>query len=204
MPEDNNDLMAQRIKELRMKNNLSQEQLAEMLGLQKSAIAKYENGRVVNIKRSTIANMAEIFHCSPSYIMGWETPRPNKNGQLSLLDELEKKIVYKRETEIIEKFRNITYEEQCDILYISKLYLLLDECNRSYVKQTLEHLIKLTKSDIQTPEKNITQKENKQNSSDLRKMFTEIMTQAAHANDNATPEENKHDDDIMDNDDEWK
>lgn len=42
MPEDNNDLMAQRIKELRTKKGLSQEQLAELLGLQKSAIAKYE------------------------------------------------------------------------------------------------------------------------------------------------------------------
>ena len=71
MSEDNNDLMAQRIKELRIKRGLSQEQLAELLGLQKSAIAKYENGRVINIKRSTIANMAEIFNCNPSYIMGW-------------------------------------------------------------------------------------------------------------------------------------
>ena len=72
MSEDNNDLMAQRIKELRTKKGLSQEQLAELLGLQKSAIAKYEKGRVINIKRSTIANMAEIFHCNPSYIMGWD------------------------------------------------------------------------------------------------------------------------------------
>lgn len=72
MTEDNNDLMAQRIKELRIKKGLSQEQLAELLGLQKSAIAKYENGRVINIKRSTISNMAKIFNCNPSYIMGWE------------------------------------------------------------------------------------------------------------------------------------
>ena len=72
MTEDNNDLMTQRIKELRIKKGLSQEQLAELLGLQKSAIAKYENGRVINIKRSTISNMAKIFNCNPSYIMGWE------------------------------------------------------------------------------------------------------------------------------------
>lgn len=31
-----------------------------------------------------------------------------------------------------------------------------------------------------------------------------LVTEAAHAVDNATTEENKHDDDIMDNDDEWK
>ena len=70
MKEETNDIMALRIKALRKQKNLSQEQLADLLGLQKSAIAKYENGRVINIKRSTIAKMAKIFNCSPSYIMG--------------------------------------------------------------------------------------------------------------------------------------
>ena len=31
----------------------------DMIGLQKSAIAKYENGRVVNIKRSTLQKLAQ-------------------------------------------------------------------------------------------------------------------------------------------------
>ena len=74
---DTNDVMALRIKTLRKQNGLSQEQLADLLGLQKSAIAKYENGRVINIKRSTIAAMANIFHCTPSYIMGW-SDEPDK------------------------------------------------------------------------------------------------------------------------------
>ena len=41
------------------------------LGLQKSAIAKYENGRVENIKRTVIQKMADVLECSPSYLMGW-------------------------------------------------------------------------------------------------------------------------------------
>lgn len=64
--------MAERIKERRVLMGLTQEELGERLGLQKSAIAKYENGRVENIKRSIIANMAEILECSPAYLMGWE------------------------------------------------------------------------------------------------------------------------------------
>lgn len=44
--------MADRIKERRTSMNYTQEELAQKLGLQKSAIAKYENGRVENIKRS--------------------------------------------------------------------------------------------------------------------------------------------------------
>lgn len=63
--------MSERIKERRIFMGYTQEELGEKLGLQKSAIAKYENGRVENIKRSVIANMAKILECSPSYLMGW-------------------------------------------------------------------------------------------------------------------------------------
>lgn len=63
--------MAERIKERRRFLGYTQEDLAEKLGLQKSAIAKYENGRVENIKRSIICKMASILECSPSYLMGW-------------------------------------------------------------------------------------------------------------------------------------
>lgn len=64
--------MSERIKKKRIESRLTQEELAEKLGIQKSAVAKYENGRVVNIKRSVIANMAKIFDCSPSYLMAMD------------------------------------------------------------------------------------------------------------------------------------
>ena len=64
--------MATRIKERRLAMDFTQEELASRLGLQKSAIAKYENGRVENIKRSVIQKMASILECTPSYLMGWE------------------------------------------------------------------------------------------------------------------------------------
>ena len=69
--------MAERIKERRLAMGYTQEELADKLGLQKSAIAKYENGRVENIKRSIISKMAEVLECSPAYLMDWtETPNP--------------------------------------------------------------------------------------------------------------------------------
>ena len=70
--------MGDRIKQLRTANEMTQEELADKLGLQKSAIAKYENGRVENVKRSTIQKMAELFGKSPSYIMGFsDSPLPS-------------------------------------------------------------------------------------------------------------------------------
>ena len=64
--------MAEKIKERRIAMGYTQEELGEKLGLQKSAIAKYENGRVENIKRSVISNMAKILECSPTYLMDWD------------------------------------------------------------------------------------------------------------------------------------
>ena len=64
--------MAQRIKERRLAMNYTQEELANKLGLQKSAVAKYENGRVENIKRGIISKMAEVLECNPAYLMGWD------------------------------------------------------------------------------------------------------------------------------------
>ena len=66
--------MAKRIKQRRIAVGLTQEALADKLGLQKSAIAKYENGRVENIKRSTLARMAEYLRCSPTWLMGFDDP----------------------------------------------------------------------------------------------------------------------------------
>lgn len=50
--------VGQKIKEARLQKGLTQEELGKIVGLQKSAIAKYENGRVVNIKRSTLQKLA--------------------------------------------------------------------------------------------------------------------------------------------------
>lgn len=60
------------IKQERLKNNLTMEELGEKLGVGKSAINKWEKGLVENIKRPTILKMAEIFGVSPAYLMGIE------------------------------------------------------------------------------------------------------------------------------------
>ena len=66
--------MSKRIKERRIAMGYTQEELASKLNLQKSAIAKYENGRVENIKRSTIEKNGSGFGLSPLIFngMGWQ------------------------------------------------------------------------------------------------------------------------------------
>ena len=64
--------MVGRIKERRTAMGYTQEELGEKIGVQKSAIAKYENGRVKNLKRGVIAKLADALQCSPTYLMGLE------------------------------------------------------------------------------------------------------------------------------------
>lgn len=74
--------MAEKIKERRKAMGYTQTELGKKLGLQASAIAKYENGRVENMKRSVIAEMAKVLECSPTYLMGLEDNFTQENADL--------------------------------------------------------------------------------------------------------------------------
>ncbi|MBO5560296.1 MAG: helix-turn-helix transcriptional regulator [Firmicutes bacterium] len=79
--------MTNRIKDLREAFSLTQEQLGEMLGVRKAAVAKYESGTVENLKRSTVEKMADIFKVTPAFIMGWsDNPQELKADELRLLE----------------------------------------------------------------------------------------------------------------------
>ena len=67
-------MTGERIKKLRKEKGMTQQELGELLGVQKSAIAKYENGRVPNLKKETITKLADIFQVSPNYLLGIEEP----------------------------------------------------------------------------------------------------------------------------------
>lgn len=63
------------IKEARLSKGLTQEELGKLVGVQKSAIAKYENGRVVNIKRSTLHKLAEVLNLRGSDLVIESNPK---------------------------------------------------------------------------------------------------------------------------------
>lgn len=80
------------IKKLRLEANMTQEELGQKIGVQKSAIRKYEKGEVENIKRSTIKTMAELFDVSPCYLMGWEdnyNPGGKLEKEVSLIEQIQ-------------------------------------------------------------------------------------------------------------------
>lgn len=60
-----------RIKELRISKNLSQQQLADKLGLSQSAVAKWELGKTEPTASAIIA-IAKFFNKTTDYILGLE------------------------------------------------------------------------------------------------------------------------------------
>lgn len=65
-------ITGQRIRQKRLELNLTMEELGQKLGVQKSAVNKWEKGETVNIKRECLAKMAELFDVSPVWLMGFE------------------------------------------------------------------------------------------------------------------------------------
>jgi len=63
--------MGQRINQKRLEKGLTMEELGKMVGVGASAVNKWEKGNVENLKRSTIQKLADIFNCSPVWLMGY-------------------------------------------------------------------------------------------------------------------------------------
>ena len=84
-----------RIRQLRIEHQMTQEELGEKVGVQKAAIYKYENGLVVNLKRSVLEKLALVLDTTPTYLMGMEesehnpsTLTPQQSALLASFDQL--------------------------------------------------------------------------------------------------------------------
>ena len=64
-------IFAQRLKELRLENNLSQNKLAKQLGISQAAINKWEKGIIIPTIDSA-AIVAKFFNVSIDYLAGLE------------------------------------------------------------------------------------------------------------------------------------
>ena len=63
--------VAQRIKALRQEKGLTLEQVADVVGVGKSTVRKWETGMIANMRRDKIADLAKALGTTPSHLMGW-------------------------------------------------------------------------------------------------------------------------------------
>lgn len=97
-------IMGSRIKQLREERRMTQEELGKILGVQKSAVAKYENGKVSNMKRSSIKKLADFFGVSSAYILGY-------SEQQILKQTIKVDALSTEEISLVEAIRSMTDEE---------------------------------------------------------------------------------------------
>lgn len=86
------DTTGERIKKARLAAGMTQTELANKVGVKFSAIHKYENGLVVNLKQETIGALAKALNVRPTYLMCMDDdPVPNIDPERqALIDELMK------------------------------------------------------------------------------------------------------------------
>lgn len=61
-----------RIKERRLSQGMTQEELGNIVGVNKVTIHKYENGIITNIPSDRLELLATALKVTPAYLMGWE------------------------------------------------------------------------------------------------------------------------------------
>lgn len=97
--------IGQKIREARIAKGMTQEELGDILGVQKSAIAKYENGRIVNIKRSTLKKISDVLGIRPSELIFETSPAETA--------DLHAKILMDNDVmDMIEKYYSLSTAEQ--------------------------------------------------------------------------------------------
>ena len=100
--------LGERIRSLRKQKGLTQEELASRLGLQKSAVAKYENGRVTNIKRATLFKMAEILEVSPGELMYGKEDKGQEDHGFAVLSGYYGLLNKAGRTKVLEQVHDLT------------------------------------------------------------------------------------------------
>lgn len=115
--------IGEKIRAARQAKGMTQEELGGILGVQKSAIAKYESGRVVNIKRSTLKKISDVLDIPPFELIFDEEHRKIQKKNDALSD-----IVIKLRTDddflsVVETLYNLNSDKLKDVKTLLSAFL---------------------------------------------------------------------------------
>lgn len=125
-----NETFAERIKMLRIRSGLTQQQVAESIGTTKSTISKYEHG-LRKVNNEHLCKMAEIYEVDPLYLFLGKTEKEFQDG-------LEKEI-QQHEKEEKEYWSEILLDDN-----FKKMKELLEMLNGEGVRKAIERVEELT------------------------------------------------------------
>ena len=109
--------MAQRIKDLRQEKGLTLEQVADVVGVGKSTVRKWETGMIANMRRDKIADLAKALGTTPAYLMGWE----DENSEIEISPSEPQ--LTEGEKVLLDLFRKVPEDQQQLVLQMIRAAL---------------------------------------------------------------------------------
>lgn len=115
--------IGEKIRAARIAKRMTQEELGAILGVQKSAIAKYESGRVVNIKRSTLKKISDVLGIPPFELVFDEAHRETQKKNDTMTD-----VVVRMRTDneffyLVEKLNRLDAVQLASVKQIADAFL---------------------------------------------------------------------------------
>ncbi len=110
--------MQNRIRELRSSLELTQSDLAGKVGLNQSAIGKYERGEL-EPSIETLKKLSQIFECSMDYITG----NSDDLGVISIQSEAGTSTLSKEEQELLDAYRALNPSNKARVFAYAKIRL---------------------------------------------------------------------------------
>ena len=84
-------MFSERLKEARKSKSMSIEKLADLVGLSRQKIYKYESRGVENPSFESVRLIAKTLDVSPSWLVGWENSEETASEDLTI-DEIKDKV----------------------------------------------------------------------------------------------------------------
>ena len=100
---------SKKIYTLRKQQGLTLEQVANVVGVGKSTVRKWETGMIANVKRDKISLIAKALHTTPGYLMGWEEDSNIINVEKNPPEEPK---LSEGEKMLLELFRQVPEDQQ--------------------------------------------------------------------------------------------
>lgn len=111
--------LGQEIKRLRLERGYTQQQLGDLLGVQKSAVQKYEKGTVKNLKQETLLKLCRIFDVSPAVFMDALYDTDKLSREVQVLEELSM-LFGSQSVNMLEMFQSLNDEGKAKLFNYGK------------------------------------------------------------------------------------
>jgi Predicted transcriptional regulators len=135
MPDETMRSIIDRIKMRRLELEYSFQDLADLTGMSKSTLQRYETGGIKNIPLDKLKILAKSLNVSPEWIMGWDLPQNQQNtdtDNTGITDYYE----YYPDEETTKKVLEIYQDKDARILLDAK---------RDLKKEDLDYIVGLIK-----------------------------------------------------------